>query len=44
VLLFENEEYKEPIFRNYNIGKKIVRASMLKNRLKTDYDTTQGLI
>jgi hypothetical protein len=23
VLLFENEEYKRPIFGNYNIGKKI---------------------
>jgi hypothetical protein len=30
VLLFENEEYKGPIFRNYNIGKKNLRASMLK--------------
>jgi hypothetical protein len=27
VLLSEDEEYKEPIFRNYNIGKKL-RAIM----------------
>jgi hypothetical protein len=27
VLLFEDEEYKEPIFGNYNIGK-LLRAFM----------------
>jgi hypothetical protein len=30
VLLFEDEEYKGPIFENYNIGKKL-RALMYKN-------------
>jgi hypothetical protein len=24
VLLFEDDEYKEPIFRNYNIGKNLM--------------------
>jgi hypothetical protein len=33
VLLFEDEEYKGPIFRNYYIGKKL-RAFMYKIRLK----------
>jgi hypothetical protein len=36
VLLFEDEEYKWPIFGNYNIGKKIMPLCK-KNRLKIDY-------
>jgi hypothetical protein len=36
VLLFEDEEYKRPIFWNYNIGKNLM-AFMSKNRLKTNY-------
>jgi hypothetical protein len=43
VLLFEDEEYKRPIFRNYNIGKNL--GSLCKKiRLKTDYVKVQGLI
>jgi hypothetical protein len=37
VLLFEDEEYKGPIFENYNIGK-ILSLYVKKIRLKTDYD------
>jgi hypothetical protein len=43
VLLFEDDEYKGPIFGNYNIGK-ILRASVKKISLKTDYGKVQGLI
>jgi hypothetical protein len=37
VLLFDDEKYKGPIFKNYNISKKIERL-YVKNRLKTSYD------
>jgi hypothetical protein len=43
VLLFEDEEYKWPIFINYNIDKKI-EGLYVKNRLKTNYGKVQGLI
>jgi hypothetical protein len=43
VLLSKDEEYKGPIFRNYNIGKKKL-GPLCKKRLKTDYGKVQGLI
>jgi hypothetical protein len=43
VLLFEDEEYKGPIFENCNIDKKF-KGVYVKNRLKTNYDKVQGLI
>jgi hypothetical protein len=33
LLLFEDEDYKEPIFGNYNIGK-ILRAFMQKKLIE----------
>jgi hypothetical protein len=43
VLLFEDEQYKGPIFGNYNIDKNL-RAFIYKIKLKTDYDKVHGLI
>jgi hypothetical protein len=42
VLLFEHEEYKAPIFVNYNIDK--FEGLYEKIRLKIDYDNVRGLI
>jgi hypothetical protein len=43
VLLFEDEEYKESIFRKLQYWQNFKRL-YVKNRLKTDYDKVYGLI